>query len=236
MVASLSDIRHGFYINLDRRPDRRAWMEEEQLPLVGLQHCVRRFAAIERPDGALGCTLSHLSLLRQACAEKWDHLLVLEDDVWFAQPEVFVRQCNRALRLAEGRWDVLLLAGNTASPARPVPGTQGACVQVSRCQTTTAYLVRGAYLPVLLQNVEEGLRRLQAQPSERSRFAIDRHWFELQLRDTWLLVTPLTVAQREDYSDIEQRRVNYVRAMRMLHKPAHLCLAADTGADENHAG
>ena len=49
-------------------------------------------------------------------------------------------------------------------------------------------------------------------------YSIDKYWFQLQEIDTWLLVTPLTVTQREDYSDIEKRPTNYTRAMIDLDK------------------
>ena len=36
--------------------------------------------------------------------------------------------------------------------------------------------------------------------------------------DTWILLTPLTVAQRPDYSNIEKRIVSYSRVMLDLDK------------------
>ena len=44
------------------------------------------------------------------------------------------------------------------------------------------------------------------------------YWFRLQQNDKWYLITPLTVTQREDYSDIEKRPTNYTRAMTDLTK------------------
>ena len=52
----------------------------------------------------------------------------------------------------------------------------------------------------------------------RNMYAIDRYWFLLQEKDLWFLLTPLTVIQREDYSDIEKKRTNYGRAMTDLTK------------------
>jgi hypothetical protein len=49
-------------------------------------------------------------------------------------------------------------------------------------------------------------------------YAIDRYWFELQRQGRWFLVTPLSVVQREDYSDIEQRVTNYGQLMLDLDK------------------
>ena len=49
-------------------------------------------------------------------------------------------------------------------------------------------------------------------------FAIDQYWHKLQLEDKWYLVTPLTVTQKPDYSDIEKRTINYNYVMLDLEK------------------
>ena len=57
-------------------------------------------------------------------------------------------------------------------------------------------------------------------PKKHDLFAIDKYWFRLQERDRWYLIIPLTVTQREDYSDIEKRMTNYSRVMLDLDKEA----------------
>ena len=52
--------------------------------------------------------------------------------------------------------------------------------------------------------------------------SIDKYWFNLQSKDRWYLIIPLTVTQREDYSDIEKRPTNYTPAMLDLDKVAFL--------------
>ena len=42
----------------------------------------------------------------------------------------------------------------------------------------------------------------------------------MQQRDNWFLIIPLTVTQREDYSDIEKAYTNYTSAMIDLDKEA----------------
>jgi hypothetical protein len=55
-------------------------------------------------------------------------------------------------------------------------------------------------------------------PENKTTYAIDKYWFELQQRDKWFLITPLSVVQREDYSDIEQKVMNYTALMQDLDK------------------
>ncbi len=56
------------------------------------------------------------------------------------------------------------------------------------------------------------------EPANHVNYAIDKYWFSLQQRDNWYLLTPLTVVQREGYSDIEKRVTNFVKAMTDLDK------------------
>ena len=112
-------------------------------------------------------------------------------------------------------WDVVLLAGNNIPPYTR-DGDE--CVKVAHCQTTTGYLVNGHYYDTLIQNIKNSIVNLLREPANHINYAIDRYWFALQQRDNWYLLTPLTVVQREGYSDIEKRVTNFVRAMTDLDK------------------
>ena len=57
-------------------------------------------------------------------------------------------------------------------------------------------------------------------PTNHALYAIDKYWFKLQELDKWYLIIPLSVTQREDYSDIEKRPTNYSRVMLDLDKEA----------------
>jgi hypothetical protein len=59
-------------------------------------------------------------------------------------------------------------------------------------------------------------------PDKRCYFAIDKYWFNLQEIHKWYLIVPLTVTQREDYSDIEKRPTNYTALMTDLDKKAFI--------------
>ena len=211
-INSIDDIKNAFYINLEHRVDRKNQVEEE-LKTIGIK--AERFNAIKMENGAIGCSMSHLKLLQDAVNNKLDHILILEDDITFLQPEVFKTQLNKFFELHGNNWDVILLAGNNMPPYKTIDDT---CIQVSRCQTTTGYLVNGHYIKVLMQNVKLGLTNLISKPSEHSKFAIDKFWFVLQGASKWFLITPLTVVQREGYSDIEKRVISYEHIMRDIDK------------------
>lgn len=97
----------GFYINLDRSPDRRAFMQD-QLGRLGMDW-VRRFPAIDAAQvqvppgctllpGELACLHSHLEVLRQAPRDRCT--LVLEDD-----PELSPQLPELVAKAAQGRLD-----------------------------------------------------------------------------------------------------------------------------------
>jgi hypothetical protein len=56
-------------------------------------------------------------------------------------------------------------------------------------------------------------------PTNAFSYAIDKYWIQLQKRDVWYLLAPIIAVQREDYSDIEQRTINYEYIMKDLDKP-----------------
>lgn len=212
-------IQHILYINLDSRPDRKEHVLK-QLKSIGLSmDGCKRFPAIALPNGngRFGCSMSHIKCLELAKSSKWDHVLIVEDDIEFLEPLLFQMQLNAFLQTSSNmNFDVLLFAGNVVPPYKPINST---CVQVSRCQTTTGYLVKSHYYDTLIANIREGLQLLMRNPEKHVMYAIDKWWFQLQQKDTWYLIIPLTVTQREDYSDIEKKRTNYTWLMTDLDKP-----------------
>lgn len=212
-ITSLEDIKHIFYINLEHRVDRRQHVEEE-LTKIGLQDYTR-FNAIKMENGALGCSMSHLKCLQMAKENGWPHVLIVEDDILFLEKDVFINQINNFFKNHVDDWDTLLISGNNIPPYERLDDT---CVKVTTCQTTTGYLVKSYYYDKLIQNIKMGIVYLTRRPQQDHLYAIDKFWFTLQRADNWLLLTPLTVVQREDYSDIQKRKTNFIKGMIDLDK------------------
>ena len=202
-IKNISDVQHVLYINLQEREDRKQHVEE-QLRLVGFQN-PERFDAVVMDIGAIGCSMSHLRCLETAREQNWDHVLICEDDVLFLNPELFTQQMNTFLENHD-HWDVVFLGGHNNQQYIPVDDS---CVQVHKCQTTTGYLVKSHYYDKLIDIMKEGVEMFIKEPHNFSIYAVDRYWFSLQEVDKWFLIIPLSVTQKEDYSDIEKRSVNY---------------------------
>ena len=210
-LKNISNIKNAFYINLANRLDRKEHVEKE-LQKIGIN--ATRFNAIKLPNGAIGCSMSHLKCLQLAKKYNLSHVLICEDDIQFLDPELFKNQINNFLNNHQD-WDVVLLAGNNMPPYTKIDDT---CVQVRQCQTTTGYIVKNHYYDVLIENIKEGIEKLMREPQRHIFFAIDKYWFQLQQRDKWYLIIPLTVVQRVDYSDIEKKMTNYRKVMTDLDK------------------
>ena len=85
---------HRVCINLDRRPERWEKMQT-RLEAAGLG-AVDRFPAADGgsggvpsnwpySSGAYGCLRSHLAVVEEARAQGWESILIMEDDVVFAE-------------------------------------------------------------------------------------------------------------------------------------------------------
>ena len=211
-MNNINDIKNIFYINLDTRPDRKSFFEN-QMRMIGINNA-KRFNAIKHNIGAIGCSLSHLELLKYAKQQNMDHILIMEDDIMFTRPQMFIYYLNNFLTQHKN-FDVLLIAGNNMGEYTRLDNF---CVKISKCQTTTGYLVKSHYYDKLIQNYEEGINKLKLNIGLINKYAIDQYWTQLQLHDIWYLLTPLTVTQKPDYSDIEKKEINYNILMLDLEK------------------
>ena len=68
-----------------------------------------------------------------------------------------------------------------------------------------------------MENYKEGIQKQLKEPLVPD-YKIDKYWFKLQKEDNWFLIIPLTVIQREDYSDIEKKKTNFGNYMLNYNK------------------
>jgi GR25 family glycosyltransferase involved in LPS biosynthesis len=205
-LNNISELNNILYINLLSRSDREKHVINE-LRKLGLDGT--RFNAIKMKNGAIGCSMSHLKCIQMAKENNWDHVCIVEDDIEFLDPVLFKKQLYSFLQ-NHSSWDVLLLAGNNMLPYQSIDDT---CIKVSNCQTTTGYIVKKHYYDILIDNYKKGIEKLMKNPDKPELYSIDRYWFLLQNKDNWYLIIPLSVIQKEDYSDIQEKNVNFRKYM-----------------------
>jgi GR25 family glycosyltransferase involved in LPS biosynthesis len=199
-------LENVFYINLEHRTDRRTQVEEE-LNTLGWKY--ERFNAIKLPNGRVGCSMSHLKLIKHAKERNLPYIVVVEDDIQFKNHKLYNKMLDQFLK-DEIEYDMLLLAGNLRPPVKRI---NDYTFQIFHSWTTTGYIVKSAYYDTLIQNIHEGIQHLMRQPEKHTLYAIDSYWMRLQKRDKWMILYPRTVTQRPTYSDIEKREINYDKLM-----------------------
>lgn len=205
-------LKHILYINLDSRPDRLKHVQNEmnKMLVVG-----ERVNAIRMPDGAIGCTMSHIKCLELAKQRGWPHVFICEDDIFFINPDLLKENLLKFSTNTQINWDVVIIGGNNCPPYERIADY---CIKVSNTQTTTGYIVKEHYYDILIQNFRESARQLLREPAKKKQFALDIYWKSLQQSGNWYMITPPTVVQIDDYSDIEGRQVNYSGLMLDLDK------------------
>jgi glycosyl transferase family 25 len=192
------------YINLDHRVDRldnmKQFFEDANIP----PNKIMRFSAINERPGTVGCTKSHIEILKMAIKNNFRNILILEDDAkWTGD---FTTTYSKIKNLVESANDVVLLGGGYNSIIDKNR------VLFSYC--TSSYIVKSHYFERLLLTFEGGLRNLtrndnmSVTPGDEERirndhnYEIDTFWSRLMRMDNWRAVIPGCVKQIASYSDV----------------------------------
>jgi hypothetical protein len=182
-------------INLDRRPERWERMQA-RFANVGLGP-VERFPAIDGRNlevpagwpesaGAYGCLRSHLAVVRHACAQNRESVLIIEDDVLFA--DRFHEDFEQRVRGLPANWDMLFFGCLHHDPPAPVaPGIGRLRASFSTLMYAVRRTVYDAFIAV----------------NERAECAVDRNNWELQERFNCYCFLPHLAWVDDSYSDAQ---------------------------------
>lgn len=198
-----------FYINLETRPDRKEHFLNEIQKLTSDMSKVHRFNAIYHKQGALGCTMSHISILEEFIKHpEWSRCLILEDDFTFrsADPS-FNELALNTLCTAFPTFDCCNLASSKYGLSyydTYVPSIKKA----KTVQTTSGYCVSKSFAPILLKNFKESKEKLEETHVEEQ-YALDQFWKRLQPESNWYLLYPPLGYQYGNFSDISKKVEDY---------------------------
>lgn len=195
--------KHTLFINLEARKDRLEHAEKE---FKKMNITAERFNAVKLASGAVGCTMSHIKCLELAKQRNYEQVFVCEDDIVFKNPELLKKNITKFSENKDIQWDVLIIGGNSVPPYMKVGDY---CARILNCQTTTGYIVKKSFYDILINNMKEGVKHLMKEPENKRQYAIDIYWKRLQMQYFWYMITPPTVSQYENYSDIEGKNMSY---------------------------
>jgi len=184
---------HIFYINLDRRADRRRECEAE---LVKHGITAERFSAFDGQRfkkvspltmAEVGCCMSHHALLKMQVDNGWQRMLVLEDDVVFSDntQELFFDM----IKDVPDGWDMLYFGGNHELVPDHVAGDVYRC---RRTYTTSSYAISLAAARAVIRNMSSNLMQADVVFSMNT-----------QKRGNCYVVMPAIAWQRPSFSDIQ---------------------------------
>lgn len=142
---------HIYILNLDKRSDRWAAIQK-QLERTDITKA-KRFSAIEKSPGWVGCYESHLAILQRALSENARNILVLEDDAELYAD--WMPNWVAASREIPIDWDMIYLGFNLNPEANlPPPRVAPHILLLNDALTTHAYAVNGKYLQPLIECVK----------------------------------------------------------------------------------
>jgi len=188
-------------INLDQREDR--WTDVKmELEKWGID--AKRSAAVDGKHLAphedqiistneMGCSRSHLRLLREMVDKGQERILILEDDIYF------IRDPHEAVRvvaeLLPKQWDMLYLGGNQVRPLLKC----GPIWKCSRTFTTCAYGITRGFAERILEKWKVSDRQ------------IDVVYADTHPRGNSFSISPGCCRQKAGYSDIQKAHVDYTK-------------------------
>ena len=136
-----------FYINLEKRADRREQIETE---LKKMEITAERFVGIPFEPGIVGCGKSHLEVLKLAKDRKYKNVLILEDDFTFlVDRKKFDDSINNFFNNTEGNYDVCMFCSQDLEEKGEKPFSY--LSSVFHAKNASAYLVNGAYLDTIIK-------------------------------------------------------------------------------------
>lgn len=190
-------IDHIYYINLNRRPDRR---EEMETQLKEYKIEAERFEAIDRPEpgkGIVGCTQSHMAVLKHAKQRNYQTILILEDDYEFQVSPDELRQQIKKIFMNNIKFDVCMLGYKLNKEEKTEYDFLKKAIEA---QSASAYLVRFPFYQTIIDLYEWAIPLLD-ETGKHWEYANDQVWKKIQPTANWYCLYPRVGKQRDGYSD-----------------------------------
>jgi glycosyl transferase family 25 len=192
-----------FYINLDKRKDRYKEINNELRNVLDEDEFtdkVERFPAIYKQNGAVGCSLSHLEVLKLAKQKNYNNIIIFEDDFEFlVDRDTFRSSIDKLFKLVDEdnfKFRVIMLSYN----ALQKDSYNDLLDKTTNVQTASGYMVSSIIFDELIETIEYGAQQLE-KTGEHWKYTIDQIWKKLQ-NENWYLFKNRIGKQRPGFSDL----------------------------------
>lgn len=192
-----------YYINLERRFDRKEHIENEFEKMKISSDKICRFNAIEHEQGCIGCGLSHIGVLDDAIKNDYQNIIIFEDDFEFLISSDHFSTI--LVRLFEREFNACLLSYNVPIVRR----LDNDFSEIITAQTASGYVVNKNLMKELRDIFQQGVNLL-SQHGRKYGYHIDVIWHKLQGVNKKFLMSNVRVGkQMASYSDIEEQFVDH---------------------------
>jgi len=187
-----------FYINLDKRTDRRIEMETM---LDGYDY--ERVSAIEDDDGYIGCAKSHILCIGLAKARGYDKVIILEDDFMF-MPGAGMN--FKSMKIPSYNFDILLLCNRIKKHSK----IDKTFSRVQECSWTSGHILDKNIYDDLIQNLKDGIED-RKKNGKKFHNNLDIYWNKLWTKYVCITHNYNFATQRTGYSDIMNTNINRMK-------------------------
>lgn len=192
-----------YCINLDRRVDR--WDETiNEFEKWGLKDYVERYSGIDGKDivnntkinnGELGILLTHLKIITEAKEKNYKNILILEDDIEFTEK---INDIDDYMSLVPTDWDMIYFGGNHNKH-------MGKSINFINDKIIKLNDTYGIHCVALNNSVYDVILEIIIGKNK----AIDVYYADIQKSYNCYGFNPSIALQRESFSDIQNKNVNY---------------------------
>jgi glycosyl transferase family 25 len=185
------------YVNLESRTDRKAEIENE---LNNFNIDYERFNAISRPDyGIIGCTQSHLEVIKMAKNKRYKNILILEDDFTFTvSKDTFEKQIELLFN-SNVNFDICMLSYNLIKYKKSDEYTF--LHNVLDAQTTSGYIINENMYDIMIDLYTWTIPLLDSTRHHWT-YSLDQIWKLLQPIMNWYCFSERLGKQSISYSDL----------------------------------
>ena len=212
------------YINLENRSDRKDLLMQELEKLNTNMGKVHKVSGVYMPkNGHKGCVQSHILALNMIKMNKWDRVLILEDDAELDMSPVAINNIiNKSLEELDNKhpeWNVIMLAtankvlDNSSNKTIPIEITtdndKTLPLKIEKLKTATtssAYIVKKTYADNILNlfnNCNNNMSPEKLNDNNFEHWALDQKWSDLQINDKWFCLDKDPIKQRAIWSTIQ---------------------------------
>jgi hypothetical protein len=200
-----------YYINLDHREDRKKefinWVSESKFNGV-----VERIPAIlKKNKGYIGCTMSHIKALETFLNSNYETCIIYEDDYQPIDIENYWDNIDKLSR-ENIKFDIILLSFNDYN-LEIIDTKYDFLKKITFTYTTSGYIIRKQFANILLEAFKECLYLCLEEEKitnhNTERYCIDVYWMKLMKMYNFYCFYPRMGKQRESYSDVLDKIVDY---------------------------